>query len=174
MSFDPTKLAYANATLGSGAAGATLLVNAGQAGSGKLGIFLALGTGSSYGAGTHEVVKLNFTAATTATSEAAITITDDPVPRQVSDPTASALPASYVSGTIAVNPLPILGIGRANENVLLSWPAWGSNYVLEASGVLSGGWTNLGVSASPVNGQLVVTQALGAGVTFYRLKQAKL
>jgi hypothetical protein len=171
LSFDPAKLAYSSATLGSGAAGATWNVNASQAATGKLGIVLALSTGNSFAAGTHEVVKLNFSAATTAPCDAALTLTDQPVPRQVSSPGATVLPASYVNGTMAVNPQPGLGIGRANENVLLSWPGWGSNYVLQASGTLSGGWTNVGAAASLINSQLVVTQAQGTEAVFYRLKQ---
>jgi hypothetical protein len=137
-----------------------------------LGFVLGLGVGNSFAAGTHELVKLNFTSATTATSEAAIDLTDQPVRRQISNPAASALSASYVNGLIAVNPLPALGIGRSDQNVLLSWPLWGSNFVLEANGSLSpSGWTNLSVIASPINGQNVVTQAVGAGAVFYRLKR---
>jgi len=172
LSYDPTKLTYAGATLGSGAGGATLNVNASQAGAGKLGIVMALGTGNSFAAGSHEVVKLNFTAATTATCDAVIALTDQPVPRQVSDPAASALPASYVNGTVAVNPLPVLGLGRVNDNIRLTWPLWASNYVMQASGSLApGGWTNVGASVSLINSQHVVTQALSSEAVFYRLKQ---
>jgi hypothetical protein len=172
LAFDAAKVAFANASLGSGATGATLNVNASQAAAGKLGFVLALGVGNSFAAGTHELVKLNFNSVTTATSEAAVDLTDQPVRRQVSNPAANALSANYVNGTIAVNPLPALGIARADRNVLLSWPLWGSNFVLEANGSLSpGGWTNLSAIVSPINGQNVVTQAVGAGDVFYRLKQ---
>jgi len=116
---------------------------------------------------------LTFTAATSATCDAIIAFTDQPVPRQVSDPNASALAASYVSGTIAVNPLPVLGIARTNDEVRLSWPLWASNFVLQQASELlpAGGWTNMDVSVSVSNGQHVVTQPLGAGASFYRLQR---
>ena len=42
LNFDPTKLTYVSTALGSGASGATLLTNAAQAASGKLGVLLTL------------------------------------------------------------------------------------------------------------------------------------
>jgi hypothetical protein len=172
LSFDPAKLAYTGATLGGGAAGATLHVNASQAGAGKLGFALALGSGNSFAAGTREVVKLNFNAATTMSCDALIALTDQPVPRQVSDPGASVLTASYVSGTIIVNPLPALGIARANEDIRLSWPLWASNFTVQASASLSpASWTNLPASVQTSNSENVLTQPLGAGARFYRLHQ---
>ena len=104
--------------------------------------------------------------------DAMIASTELPVPRQVSDPGASALTASYVSGTIAVNPIPALGISQANEAVRLAWPLWASNFTVQASASLSpGSWTNLSVSLLTSNGVNVVTQPVGAGARFYRLHQ---
>ncbi len=172
LAFDPELVTYAGAAPGSDANGATLNVNATQAGAGRLGFVLGLGTGSSFAAGNREVVKLTFNAATAASTQALITLTDQPVPRQVSDPGAFALPADYVSGALTVNPLPVLNIARADENLRLSWPLWATNFVLqqaEGSWTSPTNWTQLEIGIGTTADENVVTMPLSDGVRFYRL-----
>lgn len=174
VAFDSTKLSYAGTSPGNGSAGATLNVNASQAGNGKLGFVMALGTGGSFAAGTHELLKLNFTAATAESSDAPVTLTDQPVPRQVSDAGASVLPSGYVNGTVAVHPLPLLSIGLTGEDLRLSWPLWASNYVLQqAAGPLDASlnWTNVEAAATAGDGLISLTQPVGEGASFYRLRR---
>jgi hypothetical protein len=116
---------------------------------------------------------LNFTAATTETCDALIGVTDQPVPREVSDVSASVLPAGYVNGTLVVNPLPGLSIALANENVRLSWPLWATNYTLQhAIGPLGSSlnWTNVEGSVTTGDGVNSLTLPLGGGASFYRLR----
>jgi hypothetical protein len=172
LAFDPELVTYAGAAPGSDANGATLNVNATQAGAGRLGFVLGLGTGSSFAAGNREVVKLTFNAATAASTQALITLTDQPVHRQVSDPGAFALPADYVSGALTVNPLPVLNIARADENLRLSWPLWATNFVLqqaEGSWTSPTNWTQLEIGIGTAADENTVTMPLSDGVRFYRL-----
>src|SRR6185369_15278717 len=113
LSFDPATVIFTSAGLGAGAGGATLYANASQVAQGRLGFVLSLGSGSHFAAGTKEIVKVNFLAAAAASGNYPVSLTQSPVPRQVSDANASALTTSYIDGTIAVNPLPSLKIARA-------------------------------------------------------------
>src|SRR5262249_6088572 len=55
--------------------------------------------------------------------------------------------------------------------IILSWPASASNYVLESAGTVSGiSWQRVTNAASLVGGQWQVTNSV-AGSLFYRLKQ---
>jgi len=172
LSFDPAMLSYTGAGLGSGASGATLNVNASQAGSGRLGFALALPTGSSFAAGTQELVKVTLRASTDTAGATLISLVDQPVPRDVSDPVASELSATYLNATVTVNPVPTLSIARSGTNVALSWPPWATNFNLqEAVGALrpANSWTNLPVTVLASNGQNVVTLPISRTNTFYRL-----
>ncbi len=65
-----------------------------------------------------------------------------------------------------------LSIERTGNNVTLSWPATGTNFLLEATSDLGApNWQ--GVSATPgiINYQCVVTIPLGPGNQFYRLRR---
>jgi len=172
LSFDPAMLSYTGASLGSGASGATLNVNASQAGSGRLGFALALPTGSSFAAGTRELMKVTFRASTDTSGASSLSLTDQPVPRDVSDPLANDLSATYLNGTVTVNPVPRLSVVRSGQNVALSWPLWATNFNLqEAAGALrpANSWTNLPATVFVSNGQNIVTLPISRTNTFYRL-----
>jgi hypothetical protein len=174
LSFDPAVLTYVDTSLGGGATGAAFNVNASQAGAGWLGFALALDTGSSFTAGAKEVVKVTFKAASSAASSTSLSLTDQLVPRQVSDSNAEALATSYVGSTIIVNPLPSLSIARSGQNVTLRWESWATNFVLQgAAEVALPGvtWSNLVVSPSVSNNQNVVTLPLSGTSRLYRLQQ---
>ncbi len=101
-----------------------------------------------------------------------VTSTDQPVPREIADVTALALPAGFVNSTLTVNLMPSLSIARSGTNVTLSWPLWAANFNLqEAAGALppANSWTNLPATVVVSNGQSVVTLPISRTNTFYRL-----
>jgi hypothetical protein len=160
LSFDPVAVNYVSAGLGNGGNGATLIVNASQASSGRLGLVLALGTGNSFATGTRELAKVTFRATAPDQGKYSVALTNQPVPCEVSDTAALRLVTSYVNGTIMVNPLPSLSIGRSGENFTLAWPLWATNFGLQAA---EGGlppvvpWTNLvTVPILTSNGTMVI------------------
>ena len=174
VSFDPTAFTYTGATLGANAAGASMDVNATQAASGKLAVILALPTGATFAAGADEVVRVNLTPVTSALGAYTLALTDQPVTRMVVDPAANTLAASYVSGSILVNPLPTLTIAPAQQNVTLSWPLWATNYTLqeaEGSGVSSLNWSNVPVALTVTNNQATVSVPVSGNTKFYRLQK---
>ncbi len=170
--FDPTSMSYTGATLGSGAAGANLNVNTDEVGSGRVGFALALGSGANFAPGSDELVKVTFQAAPNAPANVPISFADDPIYREVSDAGASVLTADYVGTAITVNPVPSLSINQTGQGILLAWPSWATNFVLQQSyGGLgaAASWTNASTSVITSNSNSVVTVPIESTARFYRL-----
>jgi hypothetical protein len=171
--FDPAVIVFTGATLGSAAGSGTLYVNTNQIGSGRIGFAMALGVGGTFVPGAREVLRANFRPLPSATASFGLSFTEQPVPREVSDAVAAALPASYVNGALAINSAPVLRIARSNQNIILAWPLWASNFTLqEASAALTPAnttWTSLSVTSSASNNESVVIFPLGSTNKFYRL-----
>src|SRR4030095_8812139 len=65
-----------------------------------------------------------------------------------------------------------LSILRSGRNLTLSWPATGTNFVLEATSDLGeANWQGVSGIPSIVNDQCVVTLAPGPGHQFFRLRR---
>jgi hypothetical protein len=173
LSFDLSMFTYTSATLGTGASGASLTINALQAASGRVAFLVGLQPGATFSAGTKEIVKVNFTAAPSAGGGTTVALTDQPIRREVDDANASVLPATYIDGTMAVNPPPSLSITQSTQSVTLLWPLWASNFVLQAAADLSSpvNWTNVPGPISVNNNQNSLTVPANANPQFYRLKQ---
>jgi len=171
LGFDPTLLSFSGASLGANAAGATVNINTNQTASGRLGVVLALSTGASFPIGTQEVLKLSFQAISINTVTSQVSFSDLPVPRQVSDPSATALTASYLDAAVNINPLPLLNISKAGQNITLAWPLWATNFVLQTSDSLghSAVWSNAPAFVTVTNGAGVVNVPISGQARFYRL-----
>ncbi|MGH9937542.1 MAG: IPT/TIG domain-containing protein, partial [Blastocatellia bacterium] len=112
LNFDPAIFSDPVVSLGSGATGSALGFNAGQAASGRLGITVTLPAGQAFAAGTQQLATVILTVAATApVGPSPISFGDAPVARGISDVSAGALTAAYISGSINViqpNPVPML------------------------------------------------------------------
>jgi hypothetical protein len=160
--------------LGNSATGAMLILNDTQASSGRLGIVLAKSSGGAFAAGRAEVIELTFCALSDAAGDSAVSFGNDPVLCQVCDGAASALDAAYVPGTVTVYPPPSLLIARAENELILSWPLWATNFVLQTvSGTLNATtvWTNLPVAATVTNDCHQAVLPLTDAPRFYRLRK---
>ena len=172
LAFDPTGVAYNGASLGVAAAGANLLVNTNQVGSGRLGFALILGSGINFTTGIQEVLKINLHSLPSASGNSALAFSDQIVPREISDTNAVALPVSYVNATLTVNSLPTLKIFKSGSSVILSWPLWATNFGLqEAPDRLAPTptWSNLSVSTFPSNNESMAMLPFSSTNKFYRL-----
>lgn len=154
VNFDPAILKYTSIAKGSAALSATLIANTNQAGSGVVGVLIALPSGN-FANGTQEIVRLNFMSLATTTNND-VTFADQPVVRAVSDSTANELSANYANSTVSINPPPTLSISFTNGITTLSWPAWAAGFSLQGSldNLLAPGWTNVS-SATQTNGNNV-------------------
>ncbi|MEK7832337.1 MAG: IPT/TIG domain-containing protein, partial [Acidobacteriota bacterium] len=112
LNFNAAVFSNPVAALGSGAAGASLNVNAMQAASGRIGIAMAMPTGQTFAAGARQLVTVTFAIAGNAAAGAApITFGDLPIAREVSDANANVLATTFTAGTITLqqpNPVPAL------------------------------------------------------------------
>lgn len=103
LTFDTAILSNPQAALGSGAAGASLNANTSQTAQGRLGLALALPTGQTFAAGTRQIIVVTFTiAASTSATGTTINFGDQPIPREIVNPSANPLPATYTAGTVTL------------------------------------------------------------------------
>jgi hypothetical protein len=173
LAFDPTAVTYTGASLGLDAVGATMNVNANQATNGQLGIILALATDVSFSPGTREVIKVSFQAVTAASVTSTLGLTDLPVRREIADTNALPVVATYVNGTISVNPKPSLEISHNKQSIGLAWPLWATNYLLQEAvenTLPITSWTNFPVSPVVTNSSMKIELPLSGSIRFYRLK----
>jgi Concanavalin A-like lectin/glucanases superfamily/Immunoglobulin I-set domain/Cohesin domain len=174
ISFDPGQLTFQSATTGAAVPGALFNLNAQSASSGTLGFVLAMPSGSSIPAGTREVLKVTFRAAD-STGSGSVALTDQPVKREVSDPLATVLDTTYVNGALNIMGPPQLGIAPAQGGVLLTWPAWATNFVVQTAGTpnsVPALWTNLVTLVTLTNGLQQATIPASATEQYYRLLEA--
>ena len=168
--FDPTLLKYVSATKGSADGSATLLLNTNQAAAGTVGVLLALQSGNSFTNGTQsEIAKLTFTALNTTTN-GNVSLTNGPVLLAISDPTANELPAIYTNSLVTINPPPTLNVGISDTNAVLTWPTWGTGFILQATGDLAQPWTNVVFTAQTNGGNIVISVPLPSQGGFFRLQ----
>jgi len=171
LRFDPARVQYTRATVGGDTAGAELTVNGVQAGSGTLGMVLALPTGQAFVPGTREVAKLYFVPKSPVTGSTSLTFGDGPVLRAVSDPAANGLAVNYLDGQITVNPPPSLRIAASATAITIGWPLWAAGFEVQTS---SGVWPDANWTILPqapqTNGTELILQLPVVNETrFFRL-----
>jgi uncharacterized protein (TIGR03437 family) len=134
-------------TLGSGATGALLNANTNQASEGRIGIVLALPAGQTFTAGVRQIVSIAFNIAANAPAgPAAITFSDLPVVREVSDANAGTLTTTFTNGAVTISQQ------TAQITINPPNPTTTDNITIQLSGV----WPD---SCVPQNPQLSVTGA---------------
>ncbi|NOS68555.1 MAG: hypothetical protein HOP33_01315, partial [Verrucomicrobia bacterium] len=103
LNYTTSRLSYEDITLGSGAAGGSLLVNTSQTNLGRLGVAIALPSGSTFAAGTQELVRVSFKSAVLA-SQVSTTLNfgDLPVGRELSDAPGNPLPVNFANASIII------------------------------------------------------------------------
>ena len=126
--------------------------------------------GTSFAAGTQELVRLTFTSVSYSSNNTALAFTDTPVPRELADATAEVLAASYQNATLAVAAAqPTLSISLNGGQVQISWPAAATNFVLESSSPLGTNWAGVNQVLS-TNGQTIsLTVPVANNAQFFRL-----
>jgi hypothetical protein len=103
LGFDPAQLQFISAALGNGATGATLNTNTAQAANGRLELAIALPAGQSLAAGLRQIVVLTFAAVANGNGvNSAVSFSDSPITREVSDPAANTLPTAFTNGAVTL------------------------------------------------------------------------
>ena len=127
LNFDPSLLTNTGVVLGSGGAGASLFPNLIHAASGQIGVVVGLPAGSTFAAGTQEVVVVSFASpiVTSATSNV-LTFGDSPVKRVLADAFGNPLAATFNSGNVLLPATPLEGdvYPRPNGDEALTVSDW--------------------------------------------------
>ncbi len=186
LRFDPSVLTFVSAR--SAISGAMVLSNTTRAGSGRVGVVMALAPGTSAPAGLVTLVELTFTVAADATGEIGLNFEDSQAIRELSDVNARALGATFVGGSFAVVPPRTLGwrsapsvdaggnlrldIGTAGGDAITA-DRLGNIEVWAAPSVASprGDWVRLPGALQLQDGTIVLQDggAAARGLRFYRI-----
>jgi hypothetical protein len=101
LNFSPSLLTNAGVILGPGANGALLQYNTNQ--SGAVGVAIALPSGNVFAPGTQEVAEVSFTTGVSANPlSIPLSLSDQPITRQLADVNAHSLAANFTGGQIVL------------------------------------------------------------------------
>lgn len=173
LGFDPAVVLYAGYAAGADTLGAPIDVNSNEATNGRLGVIVGLSPGTSFSAGTRQLIRISFEAVTSNSVDSVVALTDLPVRREISDTNALPVVATYSNGIIEINPRPSLSITHSNQSVTLAWPLWATNYNLQqALGTtwLISSWTNRPIIPVATTNAQTFTLPLGGSAQFFRLQ----
>ena len=99
-------------------------------------------------------------------------LTDSPVHRELVDSDANIVSSVYSDAMISVNPKPNLMITRSNQTVILSWPLWATNYVIQEAlenVANSANWSNLPAFSVRTGEAITLTLPISPYDKTYRL-----
>ena len=100
-------LSFAGAALGSGAPGATFLLNTSQVFTNRLGLAIALPPGATFNPGTQQVALVSFAVPPVISyPESNLRFLDAPTPRQLWDPQLNPLTANFIAASINISAAP--------------------------------------------------------------------
>jgi hypothetical protein len=172
VTFDPALMRFVNATLGSGAAGASLAPNTAGAANGVLGFVIGYYPPNTFAAGTETVLNLSF-ASVAYTNTSALAFVNAPVICQLADTNATPVSTIFQNGTLTIagSPWPSLSIGQSGSNLTLSWPASGTGALgLQVASSIAGPWIDVTGTPSTNGGNLNITTSVSNSSQFFRLK----
>lgn len=172
LAFDPAALEYRSVAVASAASGAALEVNSEQVDAGRLGVMLALPAGNSFEAGAQTALRLTFHARASHSTNTALVFADQPVMRELADVTAEPVPTTFISGSVTVDPRPVLSIEARDNRVNLRWPAWATDCVLETTDDATlQKWTAAPGNPTVTPDACAIELPLSGKGQFYRLRQ---
>ena len=172
VTFDPALLRFVDATLGSGAVGASVAPNTAGASNGVLGFVIGYYPPNTFAAGTETVLNLNF-ASVAYTNSSLVAFVNAPVICQLADTNAVPVSTIFQNGTLTVagSPWPSLSIGQSGSNLTLSWPVSGTGTVgLQVASSIEGPWTDIVGTPGTNGGTMNITTSISNSSQFFRLK----
>jgi hypothetical protein len=170
LGFDTNAFTYVSSAKGSGFAAGSMQVNALQAGSGRVGVVLALPSGGKLPAGSVAVANITLQAKSPEAGNYSVSFVNGPSALGVSDAEANELVAVPMAASVAVNPAPTLTAVKAGETVKLSWPTWAEGFALQGGSLGGAGWTNVPAAAATNGGSVEVVLPLSGEPAFFRLQ----
>ena len=176
LSFDPASLQFLSASKLGKMSGATLNVNTNLSAVGKIGIAMALPTGTAMSAGLDSILLLNFAVATSATGSGSLSFGDSPVFREVADVAANSLASAFNGASVTFGPPRVVGppltAARSGNSILLFWPSSAQGFeVYSAASVDATNWTKVPGAPFDIGGRWLMTAPVTGGHQFFRLEK---
>jgi hypothetical protein len=141
VTFDTNQLKLTGVTMGSAMiTGSKTNINYSRPG--RLGMIVAMPPGKSLAAGTNQVLVLQFTTSANASGQAALSLDDSVVIRQVADKTANALAANYVNGAVVLPPQPAMTTVMTGSDLQLTWPVSTGTFHVQSADSPLGPWAD--------------------------------
>jgi hypothetical protein len=170
LGYDPGLLSYVDAVLGSGAPGATLLLNPNATGEGQLGVVLLLPFGESLPAGVHDLLRVRLGVSELAEGMGTrLLLGDHPAARDIADAAGHSLAAAYVEATLDFSTAPLritLAVLQAGELRLETEGVTGKPVVIQGSTDMLA-WQNVATNATGV-GPIRLPWAANETVRYFR------
>ena len=176
LSFDPASLQFIGASKLGKMSAATLNVNANLSAAGKIGIAMALPTGTAMSAGLDSILLLNFAVASSATGSGSLSFGDSPVFREVADVAANSLSATFTSASVTFGPPRVVGppltAARSGNSILLFWPSSAQGFeVYSAASVGATNWIKVPGAPFDIGGRWLMTAPVTGSNQFFRLEK---
>ena len=176
LSFDPASLQFLSASKLGKMSGATLNVNTNLSAVGKIGIAMALPTGTAMSAGLDSILLLNFAVATSATGSGPLSFGDSPVFREVADVAANSLASAFNGASVTFGPPRVVGppltAARSGNSILLFWPSSAQGFeVYSAASVDATNWIKVPGAPFDIGGRWLMTAPVTGGHQFFRLEK---
>lgn len=171
VTFDPTTVQFAGATLSNGALGAYLITNQNQAASGAVGFLVGFVPPTAFAAGTQQVMQLTF-ASVSYSNNVVVAFADSPVACGLADVSANPVAGTFQSSAVAVGgaPWPALTVQQAQSSLVLSWPASAAGFELETTPVLGGTWSPVAATVVTNEDGVTLTVPISPAGGFFRLR----
>ena len=176
LSFDPASLQFLSASKLGKMSGATLNVNTNLSAAGKIGIAMALPTGTAMAAGLDSILLLNFAVAASATGSGPLSFGDSPVFRDVADVAANSLASAFNGASVTFGPPRVVGppltAARSGNSVLLFWPSSAQGFeVYSATSVDATNWIKVPGAPFDIGGRWLMTAPVTGSNQFFRLEK---
>jgi hypothetical protein len=174
LAYDPGLLSNPRATTGANTAGATLAVDSSQAGSGELGISLALPPSLSLPTGSHlEIAIVSFDVSGTASvgEDSVVGFGNQPIPREVLSASGLPLVTLFVAGSVTLEDWTATASGQVTGDGRFQLSLIGPpshTYIIEATTDLATqSWVPMSTNQTSIGGLL---QFLDTDTTSHRYR----
>jgi len=172
IQFDPKRLVFQKAALETGSPGVVLNLNDTEASLGRLAAAVARPSGKTFDPKAQNVLTLEFRAIAPAPEAALVSLTDNPVPCEISSAGASRLSGSFLAGTVTISDGPLVNAELNADGLKLSWPSWADSFVPESTPIgPTPGWQEIVASRLTNSTSVSVQLPLPDKPTFFRLRE---
>ncbi|MBI4661893.1 MAG: immunoglobulin domain-containing protein [Verrucomicrobia bacterium] len=177
LAFPASQASFGSVALGNGVSGGSLVVNNNQVASGRVGVVISLPVNQTLSQGLQElaIVTLNLATGLSNGTVVPVTFTNNPTLKSAADAQGNDLVCDFADGTITIQAgqvaRPSLRAELSGKNIILSWPASATDFVMESSDSLeTPAWTRVSLTPVVIGETNSGNIPISSGTRFYRLR----